>query len=238
MDNALYDLMDGFSAADDDQAVLDAFGSFGQRFGFHCFTYAVFRAGGVLCFQSSFPETWRERYLARGYDRIDPVVRATFQRTVPFNWDEACRGGLDPAQQRIFDEARECGLWRGLTVPIRESGGDIAVVSLAAGRDRLAPDRTASGHLVRMGSLHLHEALLRRDEGRKAVRGPDPDLSRGERECLLWAARGKSAWDVAGILGLSEDEVHSHGRSAMAKMGVATRAQALARAIASAQIVP
>lgn len=238
MDNALYDLIDGFSDAAADQAVLDAFGAFAQRFGFHCFTYAVFRAGGVLCFQSSFPAEWRERYLARGYDRVDPVVRATFQRALPFSWDEACRAGVEPAQQRIFDEAREFGLWRGLTVPVRESGGDVAVVSLAAGRERSVPGGIPGGDPVHLGALHLHEALLRRDGGRKDVRGPDPDLSLDERECLLWAARGKSAWDVAGILDLSEDDVHRHGRSAMAKMGVATKAQALARAIASAQIVP
>lgn len=57
-------------------------------------------------------------------------------------------------------------------------------------------------------------------------------LSAREREVLLWAARGKTAWESAAILGLSPRTVEFHLASCRRKLGVATKAQMVATAVA------
>ncbi|TIT70729.1 MAG: helix-turn-helix transcriptional regulator, partial [Mesorhizobium sp.] len=48
-----------------------------------------------------------------------------------------------------------------------------------------------------------------------------------EYECLQWAARGKSAWDIAGILGITRRTAAFHLDNAKKKLGVRTQNQAV-----------
>ena len=57
-------------------------------------------------------------------------------------------------------------------------------------------------------------------------------LSRRERECLKWAARGKTYNEIGMILGLSFGTVKSYLDSARFKLNCATLSQATARAVA------
>jgi LuxR family quorum-sensing system transcriptional regulator CciR len=63
-------------------------------------------------------------------------------------------------------------------------------------------------------------------------------LTERERECLAWTARGKSAWAISMILGVSEHTVNFHMKSAMKKMGTTNRVSAVVSAIQSGLIVP
>ena len=53
--------------------------------------------------------------------------------------------------------------------------------------------------------------------------------SRRELECLSWAARGKSAWEIGRILGIARRTLSFHLDNAKAKLGVRTICQAVAR---------
>ena len=61
-------------------------------------------------------------------------------------------------------------------------------------------------------------------------------LSGRERECLKWAAAGKSSWEISRILGLSENTVTGYFKAATAKLGCVNRTQAVAEAIRTGQI--
>src|SRR6266568_8263460 len=61
----------------------------------------------------------------------------------------------------------------------------------------------------------------------QAVVAPRLRLSMRELEVLRWLRRGKSAWEVAQILGRSEHTVKNQMRSLYGKLGAANRAQAL-----------
>ena len=51
-------------------------------------------------------------------------------------------------------------------------------------------------------------------------------LTMRETECLRWVSEGKSDWDIAEILGISESTVHAHVENAKRKIGVRSRVQA------------
>ena len=63
-----------------------------------------------------------------------------------------------------------------------------------------------------------------------SLRNPD-QLSRREVEVLIWAMEGKTNWEIAVILALSERTVKFHVHNAMSKLRATSRAHAVAVAI-------
>jgi DNA-binding CsgD family transcriptional regulator len=65
---------------------------------------------------------------------------------------------------------------------------------------------------------------------------PQPDgtvlsLTRREGECLLWCAEGKSYWETAVILGISERTVSFHMEAVRGKLVAGSNAHAVAIAV-------
>ena len=77
-----------------------------------------------------------------------------------------------------------------------------------------------------MLALHMHQAILRLEGQRMET----ASLSPRERECLSWVAEGKTAWETAIILGLSEHTVRCYLESARHKLGAANNTHAVNKA--------
>ena len=60
---------------------------------------------------------------------------------------------------------------------------------------------------------------------------PPPCRCRPGRQCLRWAAIGKTSWETSRILGLSESTVNFHLRNACERLGVRGRRAAVAKAL-------
>lgn len=73
---------------------------------------------------------------------------------------------------------------------------------------------------------------------READRGGDAGLSPREIEVLTWVAQGKTSEEIAVILGLTKRTVDFHTDNARTKLGVATRIQAVVKAITRKLIAP
>ena len=88
----------------------------------------------------------------------------------------------------------------------------------------LPPDRLP---LAQLGGAFSFEAARRirrmRDPG-----DPGPRLTDRQRECLMWAARGKTDWEIAAILGISVETSHQYVKRARAAYDVVSRAQLVA----------
>jgi len=67
---------------------------------------------------------------------------------------------------------------------------------------------------------------------------PQVNLNDREIEALTWSARGKTSDEIAQILGLTKRTVDFHLDSARAKLGVATRTQAVVTAVTGRLIEP
>ena len=63
-------------------------------------------------------------------------------------------------------------------------------------------------------------------------------LGKRQVEALTWVARGKTSEEIARILGVSKPTVEFHVNNARVKLGVATRSEAVAKAIAGRLIEP
>lgn len=138
----------------------------------------------------------------------------------------------------MFDEAREHGLATGITIPINGFDHTRALFSVTSDQ---APERSqrhtdAISGLAVLTALHLHEAVRRLDASMSNA--PIPSLTSREKECLQWAAAGKTSWEIAHILSVSERTVIFHIGNATKKLGATNRRQAVARAISLRLIAP
>ena len=61
--------------------------------------------------------------------------------------------------------------------------------------------------------------------------GMVPSLTRREGECLGWCAEGKSYWETAVILGISERTVSFHMEAVRGKLNAGSNAHAVAIAV-------
>ena len=71
------------------------------------------------------------------------------------------------------------------------------------------------------------EGIRRLDNG--LVEGPQ--LTEREVQCLSWTARGKSCWELARILTISENTVNFHLKNAVRKLDAANKCHAAALAV-------
>ena len=191
---------------------------------------------------SGLPQDWWQRYGERGYIAIDPVVYHTTTRcTTPLIWNDIDpQRAPQPDRVRPFlDEAHDFGLVSGVTFPIQGQLGESALLSLVTRDDHV----TARARIMRAlpaGQLlagYVHEAARRVFNQDNVLLGRI-ELTPRERECLLWAAEGKTTEDTAQILSISERTVVFHMQNAARKLDVHNRAQAVARAVAQGYVTP
>jgi LuxR family quorum sensing-dependent transcriptional regulator len=172
------------------------------------------------------PRGWTSRYNEQQYVFRDPIITHLQTARAPFSWDDAYNECLRPDDvQLIQGEANEFGLRGGHVVPVPTLDGTIAAISFGgdnADFDDEAKDALtfAAGYAV--GRL-LH--VPRRVESEKARITPR------EMDCLLWAAEGKTDWDIATILGISRPTVLKHIRSARDKLDATNRTHAVVKAM-------
>lgn len=215
-----------------------------RTFGFDHFIYgARFPSSFVQPFVlivSGYPPQWREHYNQCGYIRLDPTLPHVARTVRPLRWEEITTTQSDnEAVCRFMNEARDFGLRSGITIPLRGAEGEVGMLSLtseldfAKSRERF--DRALpSVHLL---STYIHEAACRVIKTGN-YKLPAVELSRRERECLLWSAEGKTAWEISRILGISERTVVYHLQRCNQKLNASSRQQAVARAIARGILAP
>lgn len=91
--------------------------------------------------------------------------------------------------------------------------------------------RRPDGTMIRVRGKAMPDGgilkVFSRVEAPPAADAPAPQLSAREREVLLWAAQGKTAWETSAILGISPKTVEFHLGNCGKKLGTATKAQTI-----------
>jgi DNA-binding CsgD family transcriptional regulator len=182
-------------------------------------------------YSATYSPSWCHHYQHSNYVDADPVVRLGMTGLLPIDW-----GTFDlaePKRRRIFGEAKEFGLGRqGLTFPIRGRGTETAIFSINTD----LPDKEWAAYKracmsdFQMLAHYFHATVIRLEGG--VIPDYESRLARREKECLQWAAAGKTAWETSMILNISEATVRVYLDSARHKLDSITKVQAVAKAIA------
>jgi LuxR family transcriptional regulator, quorum-sensing system regulator SolR len=235
---ALNLLCDAFEAMEDARSASElriAMERFTKQMGFDHFAYALTINAPSLkpqqFFLSDYPQRWIDHYLSQGYFRVDPLVRHCERSTLPALWDgEELH---DVQAQGFWEEAQSHGLTGGLSFAAHEQCGVTGIFSLS--RDKVldldGQDLAALIGRAQMFASLLHHAVVRMDLP-KLLPADGGRLTPRERECLKWAADGKTAWEIGQILGISERTAVFHINNVIQKLGAANKTQAIVRAVA------
>lgn len=237
MDKWVGDLTTELLWAEDIGSVQSAFRRFTKQAGVDYYVYGNSRPGLEQPYiDSTYPADWMAHYLANRYQYIDPVVLEAQRSHLPFAWRFLTNrpGNLSPQQRKLFAEAAEFGIRDGFTIPFHTAEGATAVLSFAFGSvEQLKEVMTAQSRL-KLLAVYYHTAVERLLD----VEVPEDELSSIERQCLTGIANGHSLWEISGRIHRPEPDVAGALRSAREKLGTATTAQAIAKAITQGLIAP
>ena len=187
---------------------------------------------------SCYPEVWRKHYDEEGYANIDPTVSHCAKTSIPIVWKNEIFKGRKEA--RVRSEAKDCGLVSGASFSVHGGCGEAAMLSLSTSREsrEAQDDILAVMGKAQLLTCYLHEAVQRVVLSKGPVPLKKVNLTDREKECLLWAAEGKTGWEIANIVSISERTVTFHLQNAAQKMGVVNRQQAISRALSMGLIEP
>jgi LuxR family transcriptional activator of conjugal transfer of Ti plasmids len=204
-----------------------------QGLGFRWFAY-LSMADGPPELISSYPKSWTCRYFRLKYQGLDPVVlRAKAEHDV-FAWGPGePMSGASKRQRSFFEEATTFGIKSGITVPIRAGFGQLAAFTLATDDPLMEPERllATSRDVVHLIGLYFHAHLSRRPIATLNQPEGEGVLTQRERQCLAWAARGKTVADTAILIGTAPRTVVFHLEKARQKLNASSIAQCVAEAM-------
>jgi DNA-binding CsgD family transcriptional regulator len=185
----------------------------------------------------TYEQQWVDRYIARDYFRIDPVVSRGRTGFLPIDWLEIDRS--TPEAHRFFAEAESYGVGcNGVSLPIRGPSGERAIftgTAYASDREWLAR-RIALFRDLQFIAHYVHDRVMR--VVGIAPSTPSRPLSSRELECLQLISRGRTAKGIAWDIGVSDTAVRLYLSSARTKLRCATVSQAVGVAIAMNIISP
>ncbi|HEY3326339.1 MAG TPA: LuxR family transcriptional regulator [Novimethylophilus sp.] len=188
--------------------------------------------------RSNYSSRWRSKYDSEKLHYVDPTVGHCLNSTLPLIWQPQTFKA--PQQRELYEEACGYGIRSGITYPVHGANGEFGVISFVS--DTLADKKFQR----ELGRFMPELALIRDYVFESSLRFATPSapqensihLTRRELESLKWAMVGKSSWEISQIMRCSEATVNFHVGNVRRKFKVATRQQAVVKAIRLGLISP
>jgi len=201
-------------------------------------------------FTSTVQDEFNETYINENFFNDDPVIRRAATTNAPFTWADCpeyyswkkTRRGAKNRARYVMQVANDYGFTQGCALPthgVDAQGRPVSALISLFWRDRPeALNPTVSMPVwLRLAASSMHERMLEL-RGLATDDIEPPLLTDRERECLVWACRGKTRGETADILSISDRTVEFHFQNAMRKLRVHNKFHAIAMAIHMGLIVP
>ena len=213
--------------------------------GFNYFTYCVIwpmSGPRKPLYISSFREDYSKHYIEQDFKNIDPVWQQVSKQTTPFSWTEILSKQLseDTSKRKIvFNASRDFDMRSGGTIPLYGPGRFKGGVTIACSDEQTVFDMQFTKYIgyLQIIASYLHERMMAMIIEFDNNPSHEPSLTQREKEILLWAAQGKTNWEIGEILGISENTVRNHFVHICSKSAVTNKTQAVAHAIMNGDIL-
>ena len=178
----------------------------------------------------SYPEEWLRLYWQKGYFEVDPVFQTALGKPETQHWESTYKAASSDKQREFRAAAKEFGLVDGITTGSADPACGVATFCSFASAESVDAKRYVP--LVEYFGYHVHLALLRTaPRSSQAVAPCVRELSLREMTILNWVKNGKTNWEIAKIIGVTERTVRFHVESIFSKLHVTSRSHAVATAI-------
>lgn len=202
------DLAYQFSEITDCKTLLSLMSHVSRSIGFRYFALSYDKrcqAPHPSLFLHNFPEAWAS--ICRTFIAHDLIRRAGERSVTGFRWQHLGNLiSLTREDRHLLAAGRAIGVGDGYSVSRHLPGEASGCCSFVMAADE-PPTRDMLHLADRAGALAI--ASARRIAGAGAP-PPAPVLTDRQRECLLWWARGKTASEIAVILGIAKFTVAQH----------------------------
>ncbi|MEN9060408.1 MULTISPECIES: helix-turn-helix transcriptional regulator [Ponticoccus] len=216
LQGAIEDLRDRLGA---DNIVYHWVNANGQQYG--CGTYDI---------------EWVNRYVEKGYLRVDPVVIGCYQRFHPVDWKRL--DWSSRAARAFIQDAIAHGVGnQGYSIPIRGPNGQFAIFSLnhSCGDDDWQSFTEGNRRDLILLAHFFNQKALEFEPGRRPEAAQP--LSPREIEAMTLLAVGYSRAQAADTLSISEHTLRVYVESARHKLGALNTTHAVARALSRGVIM-
>lgn len=214
--------------------LFEAVAAMGEAMGFRYFAlthHVDLRAATVPAIRlHNYPLPWADWFDENRLGPTDPIHRASRMTSVGFAWTDLPRMiALTSGDLDILRRAEREGIGGGFTVPAHVPGESNGSCSFAVGPGERVPE--AQLPLAHLAGAFAFEGARRLWRMREAPRTDGPRLTDRQRDCLIWAARGKTDWEIGRILGVSQETVIQHLKQARERYGAGKRTQLAVHAL-------
>ena len=178
----------------------------------------------------SYPEEWIKLYWQNGYFEVDPVFQTALDKPGTQHWGATYREATSPKQQEFMAAAKKFGLSDGITTGSADSACGVATFCSFASASSVDAARYVP--LIEYFGYYVHMALLRTAPANaQSMDRCVKKLTLRELTILNWVKNGKTNWEIAQIMGVTERTIRFHVESIFSKLDVTSRSQAVATAI-------
>lgn len=185
------------------------------------YAYAIMKKEnpGYFTVINNHPE-WFDVYIRNNYQFIDPVIIRAMNCVQDFHWDENIILPASHFLPRIFREAARHNVASGHTFVLHDPDNNLVLLSFMQHALQHAHSdvlQQRSGLLTFFIELHQMTMDMYAQEkyAHKKVL-----LSPREQQILYWAGKGKTYFEIAIMLSISERTVKFHIKNAVRKTGV------------------
>jgi LuxR family transcriptional regulator, quorum-sensing system regulator CciR len=181
---------------------------------------------------TNYPQIWHDLFERRDYSLTNPILAACQRRGGAIRWAELeSIIPLTRIQREYLEETRKLGLSSGCTVashmPDRPT---ISVHFVVDGGKPLEPRPFMMAMLLGVAAGQqargLWQAELPEVAGNTAER-----LSPRQVDCIKLVARGMTSWEIAAVLGISDQTVSEYLTDARRRLAVSNRAQLVLKSL-------
>lgn len=191
------------------------------------------RSGPELISLDNYPESWAEEFVGKQLYLDDPILQASQRTGKGFRWtDVATLLRLGARHAKVLERSARYGMGLGFTVPANIPGEPCGSCSFAVRSGRDLPERN-----LRCAELIAIDAF---DAGRRLRGYPHvgvvPHLSPRQRQVIRLLAAGKTAGEIATILGIGHQTARRYMKLAREPYDVIDKTLLVVRALRDGQI--
>jgi LuxR family transcriptional regulator, quorum-sensing system regulator CciR len=186
---------------------------------------------------TNYPIEWVAK-LRQDESFQEPVLKAAERTSSGFLWSRLHEFvPLGEREINYMKRAAQHGLAEGFTVPNHIPGETLGSCHFAVRRREDLPDHNLPAAQA-LGAFAFEAArkLLEKNQQSTDRYLPAAPLTDRQRDCVLFAARGKSDTVIAQLLNIRPKTVNEHIEAAKRRYLVATRAQLIVRALFRSEI--
>jgi len=169
----------------------------------------------------NYPSSWADVYQGFNLAATDPIRRAAERSLTGFRWNQVRNLiALTRQEEVMLATGYQHGLADGFTTPRHLPGEAIGSCTFVT-----APGQEMPGPMLLVADA-LGAAALEAARGFSGWAAPRERtiLTDRQRDCVLWAARGKTNWEISQILGITEATVIQHLKDARERYDVSKKA--------------